>query len=164
MTKPTVQTDPPHPLETLLAWHSVPGQHESHARFTAIAHLPTAVCGHWLGLQAGPDTGSRCGTCQLATSTMHETYLRWPREHVFTNHPLVALIAASFEAAGGRWAALQRLPLRRRQVHREMEATVRGNYDNPQALLREVLGYLDLAMDAARREAVVLQFEEHHLR
>ena len=160
MTKRIIQTDPPHPLDTLLVWHSVPGQQESHARFTVIAHLPTAVCGQWLGMEPGPDTGSRCGACQLATSTMHETYLRWPREHAFTNHPQVGLIAASFEAAGDRWAALQRPVLRRRQVHREMEAVVRGNYNNPQALLREVLGYLDQAMDAARRETAALGLEE----
>jgi len=147
--------DSPYPLDVLLAWHEVPGQQLSHARFAVIAHLSTVgICGRDLGPDPDPDLGSHCQDCTLAASTMDSTYLNWPRETTFTNHPLVAAVAARFEAADGRWAALREVPLPRRRVRQEMEAVVRGNYPDPQALLREVLGYLDLAMNASAQDTL----------
>lgn len=72
-----------------------------------------------------------------------------PLDTFDADHPLVAAVRHRFQAAGGRWAALQELPLRRLRVHQEMEAILREHHRNPQVLLREVLGYLDLAMLAA---------------
>lgn len=109
--------------------------------------------------QAVPDDMPRCPDCQHDTARLDGFSPRpdsgepEPPPYNPHGHPsLVAQVNAEFEAAGGRWAALQQRPLDPRRVRREMESILREHHGNFPAMLREVLGYLDLAMAAAYKE------------
>lgn len=150
-------TNLPHQLDKLLIWHRVPGQELAHARWRFLAtSVHVAFCSHDVSANPQPadERAERCPVCQYVIETVHAACLDVPRHQTFSDHPMIAEVHAAFEAAGGRWAALQPGPLDWRAIQREMEAIVREHIDNPQVLLREVTGYLELAIAAAQRQTV----------
>lgn len=147
--------DLPDPFDKLLSWYYVPGQEFAHARWRFLAaSRRVALCSHDLGQRplAADHRSACCPTCVYVTEIMHQACLDCPRHQAFSDHPMVAATRAEFDAAGGRWAALQPGHFDMRGVRREIEAVVRAHIDNPMALLREVTGYLELAVAAAQHD------------
>lgn len=71
-----------------------------------------------------------------------------PHPYRGVNDSLVLAVAREFEEAGGVWAALTQQPLDLRKVRREMEAVCREHNGHLSELIKEVTGYLALAMQA----------------
>jgi hypothetical protein len=108
-------------------------------------------------LPPADEDSQKCPTCVTALDELDAPFRRpptmpGPGEQPYSVHrhqELIDAVHAEFEAAGGRWAALQARPLNRRALHREFEALLRQHHDNFPVLLREATGYLDLAVEAA---------------
>lgn len=141
-----------------LVWGVLPGGLSAFAHSFMVFGVTSIMCCKPIIVHGPPGDAdeqmARCPGCVaiLAELDAPFTGVPAPGEQPYSvhRHPeLIKTVAAEFDAAGGRWAALQQRPVDMRRVHREIEAVVREHHDNFPALLREVTGYLDLAMQAA---------------